>query len=562
MLESHTRMHSSLNMGPARGGRWVVALALALGACGVVWAAPPVEGLIVKLKDAPTHERMGALGASARSAEAARLQRVLQHARLTEARTRPAGASAQHLHFGRGLSLDEAQQLAERLRSLPEVAWVEPNTREQLLQAVPVPNDLYFDYVSPGDTGQWWLRGPTETLGTSIPSYGVPDIQLAWAREVGSATAVVAVLDTGITSHPDLNARVLPGYDFVSSSTLYGALYANDGNGRDDDPMDPGDWVSMQDVANNPDAFAGCQIQASSWHGTLISGMVAATTNNGVGVAAINWNGRVLPVRVAGKCGATVTDIVDGMRWAAGLPVAGAPLNANPARVLNISFGGDFACGSLYQETINELAIHGVVVVAAAGNGQGTVTRPANCSGVVGVAALARDGLKAGYSNFGTQVTIATVGGDPDVDDGLLTVLNTGAEGPGTATYGNVYGTSFAAPIASGVVGLMLSANPGLTVQQVINGLRASARPHVQSNTLPFCSSVNNGACVCTTTTCGAGILDADGAVRYAASPPPVLVPGGGGGGGGGALGGVWLAGLALAVAVLGARRLRGVDRA
>jgi serine protease len=365
---------------------------------------------------------------------------------------------------------------------------------------------------------------------------------------------VVAVLDTGTTNHSDMNAHYLLGYDFVSDVT-----YSNDGNGRDTDPSDPGDWVPAAQ-ANDPNSeFYLCET-TSSWHGTSVSGIIAAVTNNTTGIAGVNWNGRVLPVRVAGKCGATLEDIVDGMRWAAGLHVDGVPDNANPARIINISFGGSAACGKLYQDTINELAGVGAVVVAAAGNEAGGLSRPASCSGVVAVAALARDGLKAAYSNFGAGVTVSTLGGDSAVDDGILTLYNTGAESPDVEDYFNRVGTSFSTPIVSGVISLMLSANPNLTVPQIIAGLRSTARPHVTSN-LAVCSSTNSGACKCTTSTCGAGILDAEGAVRYAAAP---TLPSGGGGGdsGGGALSWIWLVGLGLGVlALAGLSRLARAGR-
>ena len=151
--------------------------------------------------------------------------------------------------------------------------------------------------------------------------------------------------------------------------------------------------------------------------------MLAAITNNNSGIAAMNWRTPVLPVRVAGKCGADVADIIDGMRWAAGLqvckrsdPVSGqclenALLNANPVRVVNVSFGGTGSC-DVYQPTIDALRSQGVVIVAAAGNEWTTPTRPAKCPGVVGVVSLNRDGFKSNYSNFGPELTssgIATV---------------------------------------------------------------------------------------------------------------------------------------------------------
>jgi serine protease len=310
-------------------------------------------------------------------------------------------------------------------------------------------------------------------------------------------------------------------------------------------------------------------------------------------VAAVGWNARIVPVRVAGKCGAEVADIIDGMRWAAGLWVHDGhrgwlPRNPNPVRLINLSFGGNKPCSAAYQSAIDELRGRGVLVVAAAGNGQGVVTRPANCRGVVAVAAINRDGFKARYSNFGFEVTLATVGGDNAgallSDGGLLSIFNAGATVPGDSIYARSVGTSFATPVVAGTAALMLSLNPALTVDQLIEGLRKSARPHVLSPWLTPCSMDNSGTCLCTTATCGAGILDAEQALFYArdpqnyvaparsaevldnaeleqstlspqASPRPVLEAEGTGGG---AFGWPWLLALAGALVALGPRAHRG----
>ena len=175
-----------------------------------------------------------------------------------------------------------------------------------------------------------------------------------------------------------------------------------------------------------------------------------------------------------------------------------------------------------------------MVVVAAAGNEHGSVARPANCSGVVAVAALNRDGFKATYSNFGAQITLATVGGDYRGDgawgsllgdDGLLILDNGGTTSPGSPTYSRVFGSSFSAPIVAGAVSLMLSANPNLSVTQIVSGLRISARPHVTSPKIGACSAQNPGRCICSTATCGAGILDATQAVLYALNPSSYVAP-------------------------------------
>ncbi len=372
----------------------------------VVAEAPPAHGLIVRLKSPPAHADMNpraanpriremALGLSTR--ESARWGRVLVDAGLSassgrrEPRLRPVGRDQQLLEFERPLSRAEAEQMRDKLLQRPDVDWVEPNVRERRLQ-VP-PTDPLFAL-------QWWLQPVSGSNQNAKESRlrGVANFQNAWLR-MGTAPVVVAVLDSGITAHPDLQGRVLPGYDFVSDSD-----FSNDGGGRDDKPEDPGDYVSAADLAN-PN-FAGCSLQErSSWHGTITSGMVAANINNNEGGAGIAWAANVLPVRVAGKCGAGVPDIIDGMRWAAGLEVAGVARNPNPARVINISFGGSAACGPAYQSAVDELRNMGVVVVAAAGNEWRAPTRPANCPGVVGVAGLNRDGFKANYSNFGTQLT-------------------------------------------------------------------------------------------------------------------------------------------------------------
>ena len=562
---------------------------------------PAANGLIVQLRDAPAHtavvSRESAAAAELGAREDEPVRRVLRSAGMSEARSRAVGRAAQHLDFGHLLTGPEATLLAQRLRARPEVEWVVPNERERRLQAVP--NDPYFA-VTASSTGQWWLQPVVGSNANALNNRlrGVPGIQSAWALTQGSANALVAVLDTGITAHPDLNARVLGGYDFVNA-----VEFSGDGDGRDPDPSDPGDFVSAADKAAHPTLFADCAVENSSWHGTDIAGLLAAATDNAVGGAGINWNARVVPVRVAGKCGAEVADIVDGMRWAAGLDVVNGsggfvPRNPNPVRVVNISFGGSGGCNAAYQEAINELAAHGagVVVVAAAGNEHGAVTRPASCSGVVAVGALNRDGFKTTYSNFGNAVTVSTVGGDSDsngtwgpllADGGLLTLDNHGTQGPGAADYSRIFGSSFSTALASGVAGLMLSANPNLGAAQLIAGLRLSARPHVTSSKIGVCSAQNPGRCICSTATCGAGILDAEQAVRYALNPagyvnpnrvgavidnpdvdaavalgidlpadaapisPPVTPTTASNGGGGGALGAGWLLALALAVGLL-----------
>lgn len=510
--------------------------------------AAAVNGLIVRFRDAAPASalRHGAAARIEAGAErlqaAAREHRVLRTAGAGSARTRPLGGALRHLDFGRVLAADEAQRLAAALREQPEVAWVALNERERRLQLVR-PDDPYFG-SSFDESGQWWLFTATDAAAAWHHRRGVPGLQQAWTNVgiAGLTSAVVAVLDSGITRHPDLDAHVLPGIDFCCTTTGYDA---DSQPGRDVDPRDPGDWVSAADQQADPALFGDCKVEPSSWHGTTIAGIVAAVSDNAEGVAGIHWNGRIVPVRVAGKCGAEVVDIIDGMRWAAGLTVALAgggtlPLNPNPARILNLSFGGSGDC-NVYQDTIDELRAlpQGVVVVAAAGNDHSSApSRPAKCPGVVGVVALNRDGFKSTYSNFGAPLAaagIATVGGDtasqgrwnPLADDGLLSLSNAGTQGPGGAAYNRVFGTSFAAPVVAGVMALMLGANPALGADELVDGIRRSARPHVVSSNPGFgrCSELTPGRCLCDAQTCGAGILDAPEALRFALDPAAYRAP-------------------------------------
>lgn len=356
--------------------------------------------------------------------------------------------------------------------------------------------------------------------------------------------AVIAVLDTGITTHADLpvmgdpivtgSTNILAGYDFVSNTSFSG-----DGNGWDASALDPGDSVNSTEAAQAAFRQANCGVQDNSWHGSVVAGMLAAKTNNTTGVAGVNWHANVMPVRVAGKCGADLADIVAGMYWSAGLAIPssivqqeqgpGRPVggSSTPAKVVNISFGGAGSCDPLYQDAINALRSVGVVVVASAGNEHGAVSRPANCRGVVAVAALSRYGFKSSYSNFGPEITVSTLGGDPAAtsthpdggawgsvlgDSMLLSIY----PGSGTPPYAYHAGTSYSAPIVSGVISLMLDVNPNLSVDDIVEGLKLSARPHVTSNLMGACSNDNPGRCICTIGTCGSGIVDAYEAVRYA----------------------------------------------
>jgi serine protease len=419
------------------------------------------------------------------------------------------------------VDLAQTTELAalERLRADPDVEFAVP---DRIRHAHATPND-------PGFSGQWYLRG-AEVSAVNATA--------AWDREFGSAGIVVAVLDTGVTyDHPDLGrgdlgGRLLPGFDFVSSS-----LRGNDGDGRDADPSDPGDWVNDADKAEP--TFTNCDVTGSSWHGTRVAGMIGALTNNSAGVSGLSWNSFILPVRVLGKCGGTDGDILAGMRWAAGLTTPGAPPNPTPARVLNLSLGSTSACEQSYRTVIDELRARKVLVVISAGNEGTVVSSPANCPGVASVAALRHAGSKVGFSNLGPEVTIGAPGGNcVNINGGpclfsLDTTSNAGTQPPAAHIYtdqiNSNLGTSFSAPIVSGIAALMLSRNANLSTDQMLARLREGARPfpttvaddptiqacHVPANA----QDVQLAQCLCTTSTCGAGMVSAANSVEAADRP-------------------------------------------
>lgn len=506
-------------------------------ACASSWAqgpAEPAHGLIIGYRAsagdleteqidrsprANERERARARWKAATDRTRERTRRLARDVGLTTRETGLAGeaGNAALLKFERpmkGRSLEDAMR---RVRLHPDVAWVEPDVFVKRLQAV-TPNDTSFGL-------QWHLQVPG---AGNLAAMNLPN---AWSQTTGDGV-VVAVVDGGVRfDHPELLAlggRLLPGYDLVSEVDV-----ANDGGGRDGDASDPGDWVTLAE--SQAPLFASCDVADSSWHGTFITGQIAAASNNSAGVAGINWGARILPVRVAGKCGALVSDLLDGVRWAAGLPVTGVPLNSTPARVINLSFGGDKPCDVAYQNTINAATDAGALVVVAAGNDSGALKRPADCQRVMTVAAVRRDGAKADYSSFGPQVALSAPGGSlaPPPPSGeintdwlLLSADNTGTQGPVANVLGYKQGTSFAVPQAVGVASLMLSVNSALTPTALIERMMqaAATRPHINAG-LSQCSLPTSGLCNCTTATCGTGLLDAAASVQLATGPAAVITP-------------------------------------
>jgi len=479
--------------------------------------------VIVQFKPGAGTVRAHALSAHAnREAVAAALQRRADALAARRGIPLIAGRGiSERMQSVRATGIDSVT-LARLLAADPDVenAWVNHRRRRTA-----VPNDPLFT-PSVGTTpvsGQWYLKAPSNATPASINAVN------AWDLSVGSTSMVVAVLDTGVRfDHDDLAGKLLPGYDMVSATTI-----SNDGNGRDSDASDPGDYITASEAESA--TFQGkCEESPSSWHGTSVAGIIGAAANNGVGMAGVGWNVKVLPVRVLGKCFGYDDDIIAGMRWAAGLNVPGAPLNPTRARVINLSLGDQSACDG-YASAVNEVLAQGTVVVAAAGNAYGLATdAPANCLGVIAVAAVSHKGTKTDYSSLGTEVSISAPGGNCP-DSGacpypILTTTNLGPALPVPGTSGSIYtdsfnpsiGTSFATPLVAGTAALMLSANPALTPAEVRTLLRSSARPFPTTGAArdtPVCqapSATEQGECYCTASTCGAGMLDAAAAVQAA----------------------------------------------
>ncbi|HVG63974.1 MAG TPA: S8 family serine peptidase [Hyalangium sp.] len=388
------------------------------------------------------------------------------------------GFASEYLHLvgfealdGHALTVEETGQLVARLAQVPGVRFTEKNLR---MYPTRTPNDRAYSL-------QW-----------HYPALNLPS---AWDVSTGASTVTVAVLDTGIVNHPDLNPRVVPGYDMISDPSN-----AGDGNGRDADPTDRG--------GDEPGG-------GSSWHGAHVAGTVGAVTDNASGVAGVTWATRILPVRVLGRLGGTTFDITAGMNWAAGGTVSGLPANPTPAKVINMSLGGSAPPQQTYQDVINPRVAAGAIFVIAAGNENSNAaeTTPCNQQNVICVGSTNFAGRRSSFSNFGTPVDVMAAGGEMREDlngDGYPDgVLSTALDDTNAPAYVFNQGTSMATPHVSGVVALMAALSPNITLSQAESILK---------NTASASSKCNEG--------CGAGLVNAQAALKAltgGSTEPPKL---------------------------------------
>ena len=422
-------------------------------------------------------------------------------------------------------SLQTPQAIRAALQALPGVRFASPDIQLQRT-AVPAPND-----------GAYAVNQASYMHTGAYASLRMQDV---WEQTRGSSNVVIAVLDSGVLfENPELKGRLLPGYDFVGLVTPptgtreSGAVLdsgSNDGDGRDPDPSDPGD--APPSGFNCPDGS-----NTSSWHGTTVASVAAAQSNNGQFLAGMDWNAKVLPVRVSGRCGiANTSDIVDAFYWATGSgrvdPAIG--VNPNPANVINLSFASNtplFGGGCVANDTV-ALAIADArarnvsVVVSAGNNSGGAVQFPANCPGTIAVGAAEQDGQLASYTAKGAGTGYITLHAPGDSSGLYVGASNTGGTTPnpnGSTTF-LFSGTSFSAPMVAGAISLLKSVRPSLTPSQIETLLRNTARPYAANADFAqglFGFTRRN----CTSTACGVGLLNVLGAIQAAralANPLPV----------------------------------------
>lgn len=396
------------------------------------------DQIIVKFSDNVKHDS---------AARGKAYGKIAKERGVTVKELRETAAGARVVSFSKSLSASEQKLVIDSFKSQTDVEYAEADT---LFQPSYTPND-------PSYPSQWNLQD--ESAGLKLPT--------AWDKTLGNGQ-VVAVVDTGILPHSDLDAN----------------------------PRDEGDWKVPGD----------CGLTAttnSTWHGTHVAGSIAALGNNSKGVMGVAPGVKVVPIRTMGLCGGYMSDVADGVIWAAGGTVTGVPANANPARTINLSVGAVAACSITSQNAIDFAVGRGSTLFVSAGNSNTDVTKssPANCQSVISVGASGRNGNRSYYSNFGSTLDLMAPGGD--TAGYIIAPLNSGTTIPGAESYKGYQGTSMAAPMAAGVGALMLAADPLLTSTQIEATLKATANPML----------------VACPEGCGAGVVNASAAVKVGVAP-------------------------------------------
>ncbi|MGB1271132.1 MAG: S8 family peptidase [Endozoicomonas sp.] len=400
-----------------------------------------------------------------------------------------AGKIRDVLEIGAHLDIDDVTSLSKGLEDDPQVAYAEPDL---IMQTLRVPNDTRYNE-------QWHYFEPT--AGINMPE--------AWDITTGHPAVVAAVIDTGMTDHQDIKANLVPGYDFISN-----AWSANDGDGWDNNPSDMGDSIQPGDCGASGGILIPMNANPSSWHGVHVMGTIGAISNNGLDVAGVSWQSRVMPLRALGRCGGYLSDIVSAMEHAAGSRkgrLRKVPKSPHIVSVVNMSLGGEaLGCPRSYQDAIDLLVANNITVVVAAGNERRHVafSTPANCRNVIVVGAINRRANLSLYSNFGHQVDISAPGGETQLQgNGILSLSNSGLTSQGINTLSYYQGTSMAAPHVTGVIALSYAINPEISPQRREALLKKTARPFP-------------GGSTCYKSRCGAGIIDAVAFLRAVQREP------------------------------------------
>ncbi|MEK7400195.1 MAG: S8 family serine peptidase [Candidatus Poribacteria bacterium] len=326
----------------------------------------------------------------------------------------------------RFLPNSDINSIVYKCKNDPIVQYAQPNFYNHLAEKIEKPNDFFYP-------DQWAL----EKI----------DALKAWEIEKGSEDIIVAVVDTGVDyNHEDLKSRIWINTDEIPDNGI-----DDDGNGYTDD-------VRGWDFFDSPDAklktdhvVRDNDPMDEDGHGTHVSGIIAGTPNNSVGVAGVTWGCKIMPLRAGSKI-LEDDDLASAIVYAV----------ENGAQIINMSWGSDELSFVIRDAT--EYAYNsGCVLVGAAGNdNQPKIIYPASHEHVISVGATDKGDKKAGFSNYGAGLDIVAPGNRV-----FGTLPNN--------SYSDWSGTSMSAPVVSGVIALMLSKRPGLTNQEIVQILRESA---------------------------------------------------------------------------------------